>query len=158
MTIGGETYNLEKNNGPNTLHGGLKGFDKCLWNVSIVSESPPCIQLELVSPDGDQGFPGTLTTRVTYTVTDNDALEITYHATTDKETIVNLTNHSYFNLAGVELNPDVLKTHVTMDKVQGFLELDENALPTGKELSWNDAPFMDFTVISTLKEKSSVPD
>ncbi|KAG2227107.1 hypothetical protein INT45_003837 [Circinella minor] len=146
FTVDGKEYQLEKNNGPNALHGGLEGFDKRKWNVTILSEEPASIQLDLVSPDGDQGYPGELKTTVTYTVTDDNALELTYKAVTDKDTVLNLTNHNYFNLAGVSQNPDILNTQITMtDEVKGFLELDDNALPTGKELSWSEAPQMNFT-------------
>lgn len=113
----------------------------------MVSEEPASVRLELVSPDGDQGYPGTLTTQVTYTVTDQDELVIEYRATTDKDTVVNLTNHSYFNLAGVELNPKILDHRVTMtDQVKAVLDCDENCLPTGKTLDWSQVPWMSFTV------------
>ncbi|KAL0073672.1 aldose 1-epimerase [Phycomyces blakesleeanus] len=146
FTVDGENYNLAVNNGPNALHGGIKGFDKCIWDVTVLSESPASIRLDLVSPDGDQNYPGTLTTSVTYTVTDENTLEISYHATTDKDTIVNLTNHTYFNLAGLDLNPTILGHEVTMtNDVKGTLALDENSLPTGKKLDFKDAPWFDFT-------------
>ncbi|KAG0739966.1 hypothetical protein G6F57_001797 [Rhizopus arrhizus] len=145
FTVDGKEYELAINNGPNALHGGLEGFDKKNWSATVVSDEPSSIRLELVSPDGDQGYPGTLTTQVTYTVTDKDELVLEYHATTDKDTIINLTNHSYFNLAGVELNPKVLDHRVTMtDEVKAVLECDENCLPTGKVLSWSEAPWMSF--------------
>jgi aldose 1-epimerase len=155
FTVDGEDYTLAINNAPNALHGGEKGFDKQLWDVEILSQQPPSIQLSYVSPDGDQGYPGQLTTRVTYTVNNDDTLSIDYRATlgggvTDeqrKSTIVNLTNHTYFNLAGVALNPTVLDTEITMtDSVKGFLELDDTGVPTGTELSWTDKPCMNFTV------------
>ncbi|CEI93899.1 Putative Aldose 1-epimerase [Rhizopus microsporus] len=133
FTVDGKEYQLDINNGPNALHGGLQGFDKKIWTATVVSEEPASVRFELVSPDGDQGYPGTLTTQVTYTVTDKDELVLEYHATTDQDTIVNLTNHSYFNLAGVELNPKILDHRVTMtDEVKAVLECDTNCLPTGK--------------------------
>ncbi|KAI8335573.1 aldose 1-epimerase [Chlamydoabsidia padenii] len=143
-------YQLDINNGPNALHGGLKGFDKQLWQTEVISQQPACLRLTLVSPHGDQGYPGTLTTRVTYTLGNDDTLTIDYHATLGENdtqaTIVNLTNHSYFNLAGVSLNPTVLDTKITMsDNVLGFLELNDTGVPTGRELSWTDMPCMDFT-------------
>ena len=147
FTVDGKEYQLEINNGPNALHGGLDGFDKRIWSATVLSEEPASIRLELVSPDGDQGYPGTLTASITYTVTAKDELILEYHATTDKETIVNLTNHSYFNLAGVQLNPNVLDHRVTMsNEVKAVLECDSNCLPTGKVLSWSEAPWFNFSV------------
>ncbi|KAG0171018.1 hypothetical protein DFQ28_001379 [Apophysomyces sp. BC1034] len=146
FTVDGQTYQLAINNAPNALHGGSEGFDKKLWNVTVVSENPASIQLELISNDGDQSYPGTLTTQVTYTVTDRDELEIRYHATTDKDTVVNLTNHTYFNLSGLELSPKVLGHEVSMsEEVKGFLKLDKDSLPTGELATWADAPWMNFT-------------
>ncbi|OBZ89595.1 Aldose 1-epimerase [Choanephora cucurbitarum] len=146
FTVDGKEYQLAINNGPNALHGGLDGFDKRIWSATVLSEEPASIRLELVSPDGDQGYPGTLTASITYTVTAKDELILEYHATTDKETVVNLTNHSYFNLAGVQLNPNVLDHRVTMsNEVKAVLECDGNCLPTGKVLSWTDAPWFNFS-------------
>lgn len=147
FTVEGKEYELLVNNGPNALHGGAEGFDKKIWTATVLSELPASIRLELVSPDGDQGYPGTLTTQITYTVNDNDELVLEYHATTDKDTVVNLTNHSYFNLSGVELNPNILDHRVTMtDEVKAVLECDKDCLPTGKVLSWSEAPWMNFSV------------
>ncbi|KAI8085010.1 aldose 1-epimerase [Halteromyces radiatus] len=154
FTVDGQDYVLATNNGSNALHGGECGFDKQLWQVEILSQQPASIQLTYVSPDGDQGYPGTLTTHVTYTVNNDDTLTIDYHATLSKRgddeqlhsTIVNLTNHTYFNLAGVAVNPVILDTKISMtDNVKGYLELDETGVPTGKELSWSDTPCMNFT-------------
>ncbi|ORZ02524.1 aldose 1-epimerase [Syncephalastrum racemosum] len=145
FSVDGKEYQLATNNGPNALHGGLEGFDKKLWDVKIVSQDPPTVELDLVSSAGDQGYPGTLHTTVVYTVRNDDSLEIQYRATTTADTVVNLTNHNYFNLAGVSENPKVLETRVQMHDVKGILELDANALPTGKQLSWSEAPQFDFT-------------
>jgi aldose 1-epimerase len=101
FTLNGQTYHLIANNGPNTLHGGPNALDKQVWTV--VEQTVPdgvSAALSYVSKDGDQGFPGTLTTKVVYTLTNDNALRIDYTATTDKDTVVNFTNHSYFNLAG----------------------------------------------------------
>jgi len=95
--IDGKEYSLAQNNGPNSLHGGKKGFNRYVWDAT---EIPNGVQLKFVSPDGDEGYPGNLTTTVTYTLTDSNELKIAYDATTDKSTILNLSNHSYFNLAG----------------------------------------------------------
>jgi aldose 1-epimerase len=147
FTVDEKEYHVAINNGPNALHGGLEGFDKRIWTATVVSESPASVRLELVSPDGDQNYPGTLTTHITYTVNDNDELSLEYHATTDKNTIINLTNHSYFNLSGVSLNANVLDHQVTMtDEVKAVLECDGDCLPTGRELSWSEAPWMNFSV------------
>lgn len=146
------THQLAINNGPNALHGGLEGFDKKIWNVSILSQDPASIQLDLTSPAGDQNYPGEMKVTVTYTVTENNALEITYSAVSSEDTVANLTNHSYFNLVGVSENPNILNTQITMtDDVTGFLELDEHALPTGKVLSWADADYMCFSVSQSVR-------
>jgi aldose 1-epimerase len=101
FTLGGQTYHLIANNGPNTIHGGPDALDRRVWTVSPTpAPDGVAATLSYVSQDGDQNFPGTLTTRVTYTLTNDDALRIDYEATTDKDTVINFTNHSYFNLAG----------------------------------------------------------
>ncbi len=101
FTLDGQTYHLIANNGPNTLHGGPNALDRQIWTVSpLTVPNGVAATLSYVSPDGDQNFPGTLTTRVTYTLTNDDVLQIAYVASTDKDTVVNFTNHSYFNLAG----------------------------------------------------------
>jgi aldose 1-epimerase len=101
FTLNGQTYHLIANNGPNTLHGGPDALDKKVWNISPVQvQNGVAATLSYVSRDGDQNFPGTLTTHVTYTLSDDDALQIDYEASTDKDTVINFTNHSYFNLAG----------------------------------------------------------
>jgi aldose 1-epimerase len=101
FTLNGQTYHLIANNGPNTLHGGPNALDRQVWTVSpLTVPDGVAATLSYVSPDGDQNFPGTLTTHVTYTLTNDDVLQIAYVASTDKDTVVNFTNHSYFNLAG----------------------------------------------------------
>ena len=101
FTLDGQTYHLIANNGPNTLHGGPNALDRQVWTVSpLTVPNGVAATLSYVSPDGDQNFPGTLTTHVTYTMTNDDVLQIAYVASTDKDTVVNFTNHSYFNLAG----------------------------------------------------------
>ncbi len=98
FTLNGKQYQLATNNGPNALHGGIKGFNKVVWQAQPVGESG--VKLTYVSQDGEEGYPGTLTATVEYTLTDGNELKIAYLATTDKDTVLNLTNHSYFNLAG----------------------------------------------------------
>ncbi len=126
FSLDGQAYHLPANDGTNTLHGGLIGFDKHVWQGH---EIPNGVEMTLVSKDGDQGFPGTLTARVRYTL-DAHALKIEYFATTDKDTVLNLTNHSYFNLAG-EGNGDILG-HVVMIPADRYTPVDANLIPTGE--------------------------
>src|SRR5713226_7918677 len=101
FVLDGKTYTLAKNNGENTLHGGVKGFDKALWTAkTLPAKDGESLELSYLSKDGDEGFPGNLKVSVIYTLTDTNALRIEYSATTDKKTVVNLTSHGYFNLAG----------------------------------------------------------
>ncbi|RJL24697.1 aldose epimerase family protein [Bailinhaonella thermotolerans] len=125
FTLDGREHTLPLNNGPNSLHGGTDGFDRRVWEVADLS--PASITLRLVSPDGDQGYPGTLTAAVTYTLA-GDALRVDYHAVTDAPTVVNLTNHSYFNLAG---KGDVLG-HVLTMPAHRYLPVDADLIPTGE--------------------------
>ncbi len=126
FTLDGKRYDLPANDGVNTLHGGIKGFDKLVWKGQ---EIPHGVELTLVSKDGDQGFPGTLTARVRYTL-EAHALKIEYFATTDKDTVLNLTNHSYFNLAG-EGQGDILN-HLMMIPADRFTPVDSGLIPTGE--------------------------
>src|SRR6201999_1151681 len=125
-----------------TLHGGPEGFDKKVWRAAIVeSAEGASIGLTYVSKDGEEGFPGTLTTHVVYTLGKNE-LKIAYSATTDKPTVLNLTNHSYFNLAG-QGEGDVLGHIVTID-ADRFTPVDANLIPTGEYKAVAGTPF-DFT-------------
>ena len=126
FTLDGHSYKLPVNDGDNTLHGGLIGFDKHVWEGR---EIPRGVELILVSKDGDQGFPGTLTARVRYTL-EAHALKIEYFATTDKDTVLNLTNHSYFNLAG-EGSGDILNHLVTIP-ADRYTPVDSGLIPTGE--------------------------
>src|SRR6266700_43303 len=108
FVLDGKTYTLAKNNGENSLHGGIKGFNKAMWSAKILpAKDGQFLELSYLSKDGEEGFPGNLKVNVVYTLTDSNALKIEYSATTDKKTVVNLTNHSYFNLAG-QGNGDIL--------------------------------------------------
>jgi len=126
FSLDGQTYHLPANDGPNTLHGGLVGFDSLVWQAH---EIPNGVEMTLVSKDGDQGFPGTLTSHVRYTL-EAHALKIDYTASTDKDTVLNLTNHSYFNLAG-EGNGDILG-HLVMIPADRFTPVDSTLIPTGE--------------------------
>ncbi len=110
FTLNGVEYKLAVNNGENHLHGGIKGFDKVIWN-GRPEQSGPAV-LTYLSKDGEEGYPGNLKVTVVYTLTNDDGLKIKYSATTDKDTVINLTHHSYFNLAG-EGNGDILNHQVT---------------------------------------------
>ena len=131
FTLDGTTYHLAINNGPNALHGGLVGFDKVVWNAEPFSaDSSVGVVWTHTSPDGDQGYPGALQLRVTYTLTNDNRLEIDYQATTDKPTIINLTNHSYFNLAGAG-SGDVLQQLMQIN-ADSVTPVDSTLIPTGK--------------------------
>ncbi len=144
FTLDGVEYTLAVNNGPNHLHGGLKGFDKVVWTTqeSVAAEDEAWVKMTYLSPDGEEGYPGNLTCTVTYTLTNSDELRISYEGTTDKKTIVNLTNHSYWNLAG-NASGDVLG-HELMIDADRFTVIDAGQIPTGVIASVHDMP-LDFT-------------
>jgi aldose 1-epimerase len=140
FTLAGKQYTLAINNGPNSLHGGLKGFDKQLWTgKTMETKDGPAVQLTYVSKDGEEGYPGTLTSTVTYTLTATNELRLHYTATTDKPTVVNLTNHSYFNLAGAG-NGDILNHALTLN-ADKFTPVDSGLIPTGELRSVEGTPF-----------------
>jgi aldose 1-epimerase len=148
FTLGGKKYALPKNDGDNTLHGGPQGFDKRIWNAAEVkSPDGPALEMTYVSKDGEEGFPGTLNVKVIYTLTDNNELKIDYTATTDKETVVNLTNHSYFNLAGAGVG-DILNHQVTI-VADRFTPVDAGLIPTGELRAVAGTPF-DFTKATAI--------
>jgi aldose 1-epimerase len=143
FTLDGREYKLAANNGPNSLHSGPKGFDKVVWKAEDVSgPDGPAVKLTYVSPDGEEGFPGKLSVAVTYTVTQDDALKIDYSATTDKPTLVNLTNHSYFNLAGQ--TGGTILDHEMMIAADQYTAADDAYIPTGELKSVQGTP-LDFT-------------
>jgi aldose 1-epimerase len=141
FTLDGVVYTLPLNNGENTLHGGIRGFDKHIWTAKDVSSSAgEALELNYVSKDGEEGFPGTLTVKVVYTVlADENAVRIDYTAATDKDTVLNLTNHSYFNLAG-QGNGDILQHQLTLYASQ-FTPVDATLIPTGKLQDVHNTPF-----------------
>ena len=140
FTLDGKTYALAINNGPNHLHGGIKGFDKVVWTAQpFSSDSGVGVVLTHTSPDGDEGYPGTLRAKVTYTLTNRDELAIDYEATTDKATPVNLTNHTYWNLAG-DGSRDVLGHVVTLES-SAIVPVDSTLIPTGALMPVDGTPF-----------------
>jgi aldose 1-epimerase len=141
--LDGKTYTLPKNDGDNTLHGGTRGFDKVVWQAKEIENG---IELTYVSKDGDQGFPGTLTAVVRYTLV-GTTLHIDYSATTDKDTVVNLTNHSYFNLSG-QGNGDILKEELKINASR-FTPVNTSLIPTGKLAPVAGTPF-DFRKLTTI--------
>jgi aldose 1-epimerase len=156
--LDGKSYTLDLHPKTNFhLHGGLKGFSKVIWKAEVVTDPRgPSLRLTYLSKDGDQGFPGNLNTTVTYVLTETDALVIEYEATTDKATPINLTNHTYFNLAGAG-SGTVLNHQLTLQS-QSYLEADADLVPTGKLLSVAGTAF-DFTkseVIGTRLAQISI--
>ncbi|HEY8503421.1 MAG TPA: aldose epimerase family protein, partial [Gemmataceae bacterium] len=140
FTLDGKEYKLAANNGPHSLHGGKKGFDKVVWKAEARDTADgPALVLTYVSPDGEEGYPGTLRVRVRYRL-EGDALRIDYRAVTDAPTVVNLTNHSYFNLAG---SGDV-RGHVVRIDADRYLPVDEGKIPVGDPAPVAGTPF-DFT-------------
>lgn len=143
FSLNGNTYMLAKNDGPNTLHGGVKGFNKVFWDAKPISgRDSQSLQLTYLSKDGEEGYPGNLKVQVTYTLTENNELKIDYEATTDKETVVNLTNHAYYNLAG-QGEGDILD-HMLTIHADRFTPVDATLIPTGHLQSVKGTPF-DFT-------------
>ena len=146
FALDGQEYMLALNDGPNHLHGGLKGFDKVVWEAEeFKTDSAVGIKLHRVSRDGEEGYPGNLDVSVTYTLNDNNTLVFDYTATTDKATPVNLTQHSYFNLAG---NGDV-KSHELMINAYKYTIVDSTLIPTGELRDVKGTPF-DFTTAKPI--------
>jgi len=151
----GETHHLTVNDGSNHLHGGQKGFDKQLWLVEQTQESgEPSITLSYLSKDGEEGYPGNLKVRVTYKLTDENALEISYEAETDRKTIVNLTHHSYFNLSGE--GKTILDHELELD-AKKMLPVDSELIPTGELRDVEGTPF-DFTLAKLVGKDISAED
>lgn len=155
FTIDGKTYSLATNNNGNHLHGGDKGFDKVNWTVKSVKDGgktgEASVTFAYTSPDGEEGYPGTLKAEVTYSLNENNDLTITYQATTDKPTVVNLTNHALFNLAGVPSGRSALEATLQVE-ADGYLPTDETAIPYGQIAPVKGTPF-DFTSPAVINDR-----
>lgn len=150
FTLNGKTYKLAVNNNSNALHGGLKGFDKVVWDAAASEENTPSLTLNYLSKDGEEGYPGNLKVSVTFSLSDADELKIEYNAQTDKATPVNLTNHSYFNLTG-DVNNTILN-HFLMIDAGRYTPVDTSLIPTGELKSVKGSPF-DFTTPHKIGER-----
>jgi aldose 1-epimerase len=151
FSIDGVVYNTPINNGPNTLHGGPAGWHSVVWNTEILKESKfPAVKFTYVSPDMEEGFPGTVNASITYTWTDNNEIVMDYTCTTDKKTVVNVTNHAYFNLHGAG-NGDILDHEVTL-KASAFTPVDSFMIPTGEIRPVAGTPF-DFNTPHKIGER-----
>ncbi len=140
FTLNGVEYKLATNNGENHLHGGIKGFDKVVWTGSeMKTKAGPAVVLTYLSKDGEEGYPGNLRVRVVYTLTNKNELKIDYSATTDKDTVTNLTHHSYFNLRG-EGNGDILQHEVKIN-ADRFVPIDTGSIPLGELSKVAGTPF-----------------
>jgi aldose 1-epimerase len=153
FSLNGTTYHLAQNNGRNHLHGGIRGFDRVVWDVEEDLESEDAvIRLNYLSRDGEEGYPGNLSATVAYKLSDRNDLRIEYGATTDKDTIVNLTNHSYFNLSG---GGNILK-HELMINAEQFTPIGEDLIPTGELRDVKESP-LDFTENTSIGSRINDP-
>jgi aldose 1-epimerase len=151
FTLDGVEYTLPINNGPNTLHGGPAGWHSVVWNAEILKDSKyPAVKFTYVSPDMEEGFPGTVNAEVIYTWTDNNEIVMDYKCTTDKKTVINVTNHAYFNLHGAG-NGDILD-HILTLKASAFTPVDSVMIPTGEIRPVAGTPF-DFTTPHAIGER-----
>jgi aldose 1-epimerase len=156
FTLDGKTYTLAKNNGENSLHGGIKGFNKAVWKArELPAKDGQSLELTYLSKDGEEGFPGNLKVTVIYTLTDANELNIVYSAATDKTTVVNLTNHAYFNLAGPG-SGDILG-HQLVIEADKFTPVDSGLIPTGELRDVAGTPF-DFRKATTIGARIAQDD
>jgi aldose 1-epimerase len=151
FTLDGHIYKLACNNGPNHLHGGLKGFNQKLFEAETLVKGPSStLRLTYSSADAEEGYPGNLRVTVDYTLADTDELSVEYSAATDKKTVLNLTNHSYFNLSG-DFSRDILK-HELLIKADRFTPTDSGSIPTGEILAVKGTP-LDFTDSTAIEKR-----
>ena len=156
FTLDGKDYTLAVNNGVNSLHGGLKGFDKVVWNAHpTLTKRGPALELTYTSKDGEEGYPGTLTVKAVYTVTHRNGLRVDFTATTDKDTVVNLTHHGYFNLAG-QGNGNILN-HVVYLNASKFTPVDSTLIPNGELRDVTGTPF-DFRTPTAVDARVNADD
>jgi aldose 1-epimerase len=146
FTLEGREYKLATNNGPNHLHGGVRGFDKVVWR-QVETKTPLAVSLTYRSADGEEGYPGNLTTTVTYQLTEANEIRISYSATTDRATVLNLTNHAYFNLGGH--NAGTILDHEVTLRAARYTPVDGDLIPTGRIEAVRDTPY-DFTRAQTV--------
>jgi aldose 1-epimerase len=152
FSLDGKEYQLPINNSPNSLHGGDKGFDKVFWQIEEMPKNGnnASLKLSYTSKDMEMGYPGTLKTTVIYTLTNDNSLEITYKATTDKKTVLNLTQHTYFNLSGDFSKP--ITDHIVTLAANTYLPVDKTLIPTGELRSVKGTPF-DFREAKTISKE-----
>ncbi len=153
FTLNDSTYHLAKNNGEHTIHGGAKGFRFKVWDAKQIDDQN--LELTYFSKDGEEGFPGNLTLKAFFTVTDENELQLKYHASTDKPTVLNVTNHAFFNLAG-EGNGDVLNQELMVNS-DAFTPVDATAIPTGEIKNVEGTPF-DFRKMTRIGERINVDE
>jgi aldose 1-epimerase len=139
ITLDGHTYELTKNKPPNTMHGGKVGFNRHLWEAEVISQDPASIKFSRLSPDGEEGFPGNLKVSVTFTLSEDDRLTVHYEATTDKPTVVNLSNHTLFNLSGPG-NGTILGNFVQLNAA-AITPIDATSVPTGEIRPVDGTPY-----------------
>jgi len=150
FTLNGQTYTLCQNDGKNNLHGGEVGFDKKIWDVTVADGVEPSLLLSLVSPDGEEGFPGTVTVQVTYTLTADNSLKIHYTGEADRDTVLNLTNHAYFNLNGH--GSGAVSGHTLFMESDFYTPNSDDCIPTGEVHRTSGTPF-DFSSPARLEER-----
>lgn len=150
FSLAGSNYQTDINQGGNCLHGGSQGFNSKVWQSTVLSNGDnPSIMLQLISPDGDQGFPGTISVKVIYSLTEHNRLKIEYFATPEQTTLYNPTNHSYFNLSGH--NSGSVKSHQVQVLASHFIPTDKHAIPTGEIADVDNTPF-DLRPLTTISQ------
>jgi aldose 1-epimerase len=146
--LDGKEYHVTVNNNGNMLHGGSSGFDKKIWTSRIIHDAVnPSVEMSLISPDGDEGFPGALQVKVTYVLTDDNDVHVLYNAVTDTPTVINLTNHAYFNLTGSSAS--TISDHVLTINASQFIPIDSRSIPLGTMATVENTP-MDFRTPSVI--------